>query len=121
MAISNEEFEKAGAQIITNLDDALPQVDIIVSVRNDIDFLKRKTALFCSNFKSLLKKEKLAEIAKIKWTLLLLNYCQNYARAKHGYSLSSQSNLAGYRCVDAIYKCKSNSNDDDCSRNSFCR
>lgn len=106
-AISNEEFEKAGAQIITNLDDALPQVDIIVSVqRNDIDFSKTKDGvIFVATLNPYFQKEKLAEIAKNKVSTFALELLPRITRAQSMDTLSSQSNLAGYRCViDAIYE-----------------
>ena len=96
-SISDAEFVKAGAQIISDISTILAEVDVIISVqRTDVDFAKTKADLV------FITKEKFVQKNVSTFALDLI---PRITRAQGMDVLSSQSNLAGYRAViDAAYE-----------------
>ncbi len=96
-AINDEDFVKAGAQIVSEINAILPEVDVIVSIqRVDIDFSKTKPGVV------FITKEK---FLKENVNSFALDLIPRITRAQSMDILSSQSNLAGYRAViDAAYE-----------------
>lgn len=106
-SISDADFEKAGAKIILDISQILPEIDVIISVQNiEIDFSKTKAgvaliALLNPHF----QKEKIASLAQKNVSAFALEFLPRITRAQSMDTLSSQSNLAGYRAViDAVYE-----------------
>ena len=100
-AITDAEFVKAGAQIISDISTILAEVDVIISVqRTDVDFAKTKTDLV------FITKEKFAQKdISAERKIFSLDLIPRITRAQGMDVLSSQSNLAGYRAViDAAYE-----------------
>jgi NAD(P) transhydrogenase subunit alpha len=98
-SISDLDFEKAGAKIVSNISQILPEIDLIVAVQNtEIDFAKTKSdAVFIALSNSFSKQNKISAFA--------LELLPRITRAQAMDALSSQSNLAGYRAViDAVYE-----------------
>lgn len=100
-AITDAEFVKAGAQIISDISTILAEVDVIISVqRTDVDFAKTKTDLVFITKEKLPQKDISAQRA-----IFSLDLIPRITRAQGMDVLSSQSNLAGYRAViDAAYE-----------------
>jgi NAD(P) transhydrogenase subunit alpha len=100
-AISDADFEKAGAKIVANAAQILSEVDVIISVqRADLDFSKAKTgAVFASLLNPHFSKEKIAELAQNNISAIALELLPRITRAQSMDVLSSQSNLAGYVSV----------------------
>ena len=100
-AITDAEFVKAGAQIISNISTILAEVDVIISVqRTDVDFAKTKTDLVFITKEKFPQKDISAERK-----IFSLDLIPRITRAQGMDVLSSQSNLAGYRAViDAAYE-----------------
>jgi len=106
-AISDSDFEKVGAKIIADIAQILGEVDVIISVqRCEIDFSKAKAGvLFIALLNPYFQKEKISEIAAKNVTAFALEFLPRITRAQSMDTLSSQSNLAGYRAViDAVYE-----------------
>ena len=106
-SISDADFEKAGAKIISDISQILPEIDVIISVQNiEIDFSKTKAgvvliALLNPHF----QKEKIVSLAQKNISAFALEFLPRITRAQSMDTLSSQSNLAGYRAViDAVYE-----------------
>ena len=100
-AITDAEFVKAGAQIISDISTILAEVDVIISVqRTDVDFTKTKTDLV------FITKEKFPQKdISAQRSIFSLDLIPRITRAQGMDVLSSQSNLAGYRAViDAAYE-----------------
>ncbi len=101
-SISNSDFEKAGAKIVADIAQVLPEIDIVISVQrtSEIDFSKTKSGL---NFIALLNpyfnKERLVELAQKNISSFALELLPRITRAQSMDTLSSQSNLAGYVSV----------------------
>ena len=100
-AITDAEFVKAGAQIISNISTILAEVDVIISLqRTDVDFAKTKTDLVFITKEKFPQKDISAERK-----IFSLDLIPRITRAQGMDVLSSQSNLAGYRAViDAAYE-----------------
>lgn len=100
-AITDAEFVKAGAQIISDISTILAEVDVIISVqRTDVDFAKTKNDLVFITKEKLPQKDISAQRA-----IFSLDLIPRITRAQGMDVLSSQSNLAGYRAViDAAYE-----------------
>lgn len=106
-AISDSDFEKSGAKIIADISQILPEADIIISVqRTDFDFSKTKSGVaFIALLNPFFQKEKIAELAQKNISAFALELLPRITRAQTMDTLSSQSNLAGYRAViDAVYE-----------------
>ena len=106
-SISNQEYEKAGAKIIENIDEIISEIDILISVqRTDFNHQKMKQdAIFIALLNPYFNKEKITEIAQSGINIFALELIPRISRAQAMDVLSSQSNLAGYRSViDACYE-----------------
>jgi len=99
--IKNEEYEEVGAKIVSDINEILSQIDIIVSVqRTDIDFSKTKEGvIFIATLNPYFQKEKIEEIAKKNVSSFAMEFLPRITRAQSMDILSSQSNLAGYISV----------------------
>lgn len=105
--ISDESFEKAGAKIVSDINEALALSDIIVSVqRHDFDYKKTKSgALFISLLNPYSNQQLITKLTESDIKPLALEMIPRITRAQSMDVLSSQSNLAGYRAViDAVYQ-----------------
>jgi NAD(P) transhydrogenase subunit alpha len=106
-SISDSDFEKSGAKIISDISQILSEIDVIISVqRVDIDFSKAKSGVvFIALLNPYFQKEKIAELAKKNVSAFALELLPRITRAQSMDVLSSQSNLAGYRAViDAVFE-----------------
>jgi NAD(P) transhydrogenase subunit alpha len=106
-SISDADFEKAGAKIISDISQILPEIDVIISVQNiEIDFSKTKAGVaLISLLNPHFQKEKIASLAQKNVSAFALEFLPRITRAQSMDTLSSQSNLAGYRAViDAVYE-----------------
>lgn len=106
-SISDEDFKKAGAEIVKDVTSVISKVDIIISVqRTDIDLSKaKKGAIFIALLNPFFQKDKVAELAKNNISAFAVELLPRITRAQSMDVLSSQSNLAGYRAVlDASYE-----------------
>ena len=106
-SITDSDFEKAGAKIVSDINQILPEIDVIISVqRADFDFtrIKDETVLI-SLLNPYFQQEKLADLAHENVSAFALELLPRITRAQSMDVLSSQSNLAGYRAViDAVYE-----------------
>lgn len=106
-SISDADFEKAGAKIISDISQILPEADAIISVqRSDVDFSKAKSGVaFIATLNPFFQKENIAALAQKNVSAFALELLPRITRAQSMDVLSSQSNLAGYRAViDAVYE-----------------
>jgi len=110
-AISDESYVKAGAIIVQNIAQNLPEVDVIISVqRNEIDLSKvKKGAVFIGMLNPSFEKEKIDKLIDAEISPFALELVPRITRAQTMDVLSSQSNLAGYvaviQAVGAMQKC----------------
>jgi len=105
--ISDADYEKAGAKISSDIAQILPEIDAIISVQNcEIDFSKAKpNALLIALLNPYFQKEKIADLAQKNISAFAMELLPRITRAQGMDTLSSQSNLAGYRAViDAVYE-----------------
>lgn len=100
-AISDTDFEKAGAKIVNDISKILPEIDVVISVqRTDIDFSQVKSGIvFAALLNPYFHKEKIAELAQKGVSAFALELLPRITRAQTMDTLSSQSNLAGYVAV----------------------
>ena len=106
-AISDQNYEQNGAQIVTDINQILPEIDVIISVqRTDIDVTKvKKNLIFIAILNPYFQKEKINILAQAQISAFALDLLPRITRAQTMDVLSSQSNLAGYRAViDAVYE-----------------
>lgn len=106
-SISDSEYEKAGAKIISNISEILPDADIIISVqRNDFDSSKTKAGVaFIALLNPHLNQEKITELSQKNISAFAMELLPRITRAQSMDVLSSQSNLAGYVAViDAAHE-----------------
>lgn len=106
-SISDADFEKVGAKIVTDISQVLAEIDAVISVqRADLDFSKLKPeAKFIALLNPYFQKEKIAELAQKNISSFALEFLPRITRAQSMDVLSSQSNLAGYRAViDSVYE-----------------
>lgn len=106
-SISDSEFEKVGAKIVSDVSQVLADVDVIISVqRTDVDFAKAKAGVaFIALLNPFFQKEKIAEISQKGVSSFALELLPRITRAQSMDVLSSQSNLAGYvSVIDAAYE-----------------
>lgn len=106
-SVSDADFEKSGAKIISDINTVLADVDLIISVqRNDIDFSKTKEGvIFIALLNPYFNKDKLADFAQKGVSSFSLELLPRITRAQSMDTLSSQSNLAGYVAVlEASYQ-----------------
>ena len=104
---SDADYEKAGAKIISDIAQILPEIDVIISVqRTDVDFSKAKSGVaFIALLNPYFQKLKIAELAQKGISSFALELLPRITRAQSMDTLSSQSNLAGYVAVlEAAYE-----------------
>ncbi len=104
--ISDATYEKSGAKIIVDINQILPEIDVVISVqRTEIDLAKIKPNLvFIALLNPAFQKEKIAALSQAKVSAFALELMPRITRAQSMDVLSSQSNLAGYVAViDAVY------------------
>lgn len=99
--ISDNDYHKNGADIITDINQILPDVDAIISLkRADLDFTKtKKQSLFISALNPYFHQDKVAILTQNKISGLFLELLPRITRAQTMDILSSQNNIAGYRAV----------------------
>lgn len=104
---SDADFEKNGAKIVKNINEILPEIDVIIAVqRHDFDYAKLKpNAVFLALLNPYFQKEVVQKLANFEINAFALELLPRITRAQSMDILSSQSNLAGYRAViDAIFE-----------------
>lgn len=96
--ISDADFEKAGAKITTNIEEILPEIDVIISVqRTDINYDKIKPGIaFIALLNPHFNKDNIKNFADKGVSAFSLEFVPRITRAQSMDVLSSQSNLAGY-------------------------
>ncbi len=107
--ISNEQYQEVEAKIVDNIDDALPQVDIIASVqRTEVNLEKvKKGVIFVATLNPHFQKEEMSKLLAAGVSPFALEFVPRITRAQSMDVLSSQSNLAGYvAVVDAVANMK---------------
>ena len=110
-ANSNDSYKKVGAQIIENISQILPTIDVIASVqRVDIDLSAvKKGAVFVAMLNPHFQKEKILPLIAAGVSPFALEFVPRITRAQSMDVLSSQSNLAGYvavlQAVNNMQKC----------------
>ena len=99
--VSDSTYEKAGAKIVADANQILPEIDVIISVqRTEIDLSKVKPNLvFLALLNPAFQKEKVADLVNAKISAFALELTPRITRAQSMDVLSSQSNLAGYVAV----------------------
>jgi len=102
LGISDEEYEKTGANFFDSSSKVLEKAEIILEVNcpsNDkISSIKDKSILI-GQFDPLTNKENLNKLIKKNIKIFSLNLLPRITRAQSMDVLSSQANLAGYRAV----------------------
>jgi NAD(P) transhydrogenase subunit alpha len=104
---SDVDYEKNGAKIVKNINEILPEIDIIIAVqRHDFDYAKIKpNAIFLALLNPYFQKEVVNKLANFDVNAFALELLPRITRAQSMDILSSQSNLTGYRAViDAVYE-----------------
>ena len=104
---SDEDYEKNGAKIVKNINEILPEIDIVISVqRHDFDHSKLKpNATFLALLNPYFQKEVVKKLANFDINVFALELLPRITRAQSMDILSSQSNLTGYRgVIDAVYE-----------------
>ncbi len=104
---SDADYEKNGAKIVKNINEILPEIDIIIAVqRHDFDYTKLKpNATFLALLNPYFQKEVVKKLANFDINAFALELLPRITRAQSMDILSSQSNLTGYRAViDAVYE-----------------
>lgn len=98
---TNEEYEKNGAKIVENIDEILPEIDVIIAVqRCDFNLEKAKeNAVFISIINKNFNEELAEKLIQSKINAFALEMTPRITRAQTMDVLSSQSNLAGYVAV----------------------
>lgn len=105
---SDKEYSEAGAKIIKDIKKVYSESDIILNVnspevhpktkRHQIDMIKRG-ACWISHIAPIDEKDTIKKLVKNKITCLSMNLIPRISRAQKMDSLSSQSNIAGYKSV----------------------
>ena len=106
-AILDADYEKAGAKIVTDINEILAEIDVIISVqRTEFDTSKTKAGVaFIALLNPHFQKERIDALKEKKISAFALELIPRITRAQSMDVLSSQSNLAGYRAViDAAYE-----------------
>lgn len=100
-AISDAEYEKSGAKIIADINQILPEIDVIISVQNiDINLSKvKRGAVLIALLNPHFQQEKIANLINHGISAFALELLPRITRAQTMDALSSQSNLAGYVSV----------------------
>ncbi len=100
-SISDDLYEKSGAKVVLDIDQIIPEIDVVISVqRSELNFSKVKEGLiFISVFNPYLQKEKVVNLLNNKVLPFSLDLMPRITRAQSMDVLSSQSNLSGYVSV----------------------
>jgi NAD(P) transhydrogenase subunit alpha len=107
---SDADYEKNGAKIVKNINEILPEIDIVIAVqRHDFDYSKLKpNAIFLALLNPYFQKEIIKKLANFDINVFALELLPRITRSQSMDILSSQSNLSGYRAViDAVYEMNS--------------
>ncbi len=106
--ISNNEYEKAGAQIAPNAEYIFKEADVIFKVNRpqlneqklspEIEWMKENT-IFVAPFYAVQNLDLISLLAKKKIIAFSMELLPRIARAQNMDILSSMSNLAGYKSV----------------------
>ena len=102
-SFSNDEFEKAGAEIRDNRDSIIKDLDILLQVSSipNINILKlsKDNLIILGTFNPYENFKYLKELAIKKINVVSLDLLPRISRAQSMDVLSSQANLAGYKAV----------------------
>ena len=102
-SFSNDEFEKAGAEIRENRDSIIKDLDILLQVSSipNINILKlsKDNLIILGTFNPYENFKALKELAIKKINVVSLDLLPRISRAQSMDVLSSQANLAGYKAV----------------------
>ena len=102
-SFSNDEFEKAGAEIRENRDSIIKDLDILLQVSSipNINILKlsKDNLIILGTFNPYENFKDLKELAIKKINVVSLDLLPRISRAQSMDVLSSQANLAGYKAV----------------------
>ena len=102
-SFSNDEFEKAGAEIRDNRDSIIKDLDILLQVSSipNINILKlsKDNLIILGTFNPYENFKDLKELAIKKINVVSLDLLPRITRAQSMDVLSSQANLAGYKAV----------------------
>ena len=102
-SFSNEEYEKAGAEIRDNRSQIIKDLDILLQVSSipDIDIMKlsKNNLIILGTFNPYENFKDLKELAVKKINVISLDLLPRISRAQSMDVLSSQANLAGYKAV----------------------
>ncbi|MEC6997133.1 MAG: NAD(P) transhydrogenase subunit alpha [Pseudomonadota bacterium] len=102
-SFSNDEFEKAGAEIRDNRDSIIKDLDILLQVSSipNINILKlsKDNLIILGTFNPYENFKDLKELAIKKINVVSLDLLPRISRAQSMDVLSSQANLAGYKAV----------------------
>jgi NAD(P) transhydrogenase subunit alpha len=105
----DQDYIKSGAKIVENINNILPEIDIITSVKRwQIDFKNlKKNCCFISTSSEEKNNSDLNEDVLRNINLFSLDYTPRISRAQSIDVLSSQSNLVGYiSVIEGIYHLK---------------
>lgn len=99
--ISNEQYQEVDAKIVDNIDEVLPEADIIASVqRTEINLGEvKKGAVFIATLNPHFQQEETGKLIDAGLSPFALELVPRITRAQSMDVLSSQSNLAGYVAV----------------------
>ena len=99
---SDEEYRRAGAEIVSGTARVYADANIICKIRapapEEDKFLKKGTTII-ANFQALDIPKRIKELAALGTTCFALDMIPRISRAQSMDVLSSQSNLAGYKAV----------------------
>ena len=102
-SFSNDEFEKAGAEIRDNRDSIIKDLDILLQVSSipNINILKlsKDNLIILGTFNPYENFKDLKQLAIKKINVVSLDLLPRISRAQSMDVLSSQANLAGYKAV----------------------
>ena len=102
IGIHDQEYEKEGANILTDANEIFKKSDIIFRtncpLKEEINLIKDKSILI-GQFNQLSNKEIINTLIKKKIKIFSLDLLPRITRAQSMDILSSQANLAGYRAV----------------------
>lgn len=100
-SITDQDFENAGA-LITTRDQALGEANIVLKVngpeRDEMSLYKPNTIVI-AQMDAYMRKDMVAAMAQAGLTSYAMEFVPRITRAQSMDVLSSQANLAGYRCV----------------------
>ncbi len=95
----DKDYQSAGAQIVSNANDATRDADIILCVEAPAAVQAKKDAILIGLLAPYNNKERLGIYANSNLTTMSMELVPRITRAQAMDVLSSQSNLAGYRAV----------------------